>query len=194
MNDEERSQKIRSFIALELSDEVRGELSRILGLLKEANADVKWVRPESVHLTLKFLGYVPEGRIASLAQKLKEIAQSASPFEIVLDGIGIFPDWSHARVLWIGVGEGSDRVKDLASRVEEAMALEGFEKEKRSFSSHLTLGRIRGAKNKDELRKIASSIEVKPLKSHIPRIVLFKSVLTPKGAVYSPLSAAEFSR
>ncbi len=193
MANEGASQKIRSFIALELSDETRSELSRIIDSLKEADADVKWVRPGSVHLTLKFLGHVPEEKIGALAQRLKEIARSASPFEIALGGIGVFPGWNHPRVLWVGVGEGDDQVKDLASRAEEAMALEGFEKEKRAFSSHLTLGRVRRAKNKDELERLARSIKVKPARTSVSRIVLFKSVLTPKGAVYSPLAIAELA-
>ena len=184
---------MRSFIALELSDEARGELSRITEALKEANADVKWMRPGSVHLTLKFLGYVPEEKIGGIAERLKEIARAASSFDIVLDGIGVFPGWNYPRVLWIGVGEGRERVKNLAVQVEKAMALEGFEKEKRPFSSHLTIGRIKRAKNKDELGRIASAIEVRPERSHISKITLFKSDLTSKGAIYSSLATADFA-
>ncbi len=192
MNNAEQGTRVRSFIAVELSDEARAELSRITDVLKDANADVKWIAPGSIHLTLKFLGYIPEEMVPTLAERLKEIARAASPFEIVLEGMGVFPGWNYARVLWVGLGEGKDHAKDLAGRVEEAMAGEGFEKEKRPFSPHLTLGRIRGPKNKDELKRLACSMTVNPASSHISRIVLFRSVLTPKGAVYTPLDIADF--
>lgn len=185
--------KIRSFIALELSDEARAELARIEEVLKKSDADVKWVKPESIHLTLKFLGYIDEGKIAPISEKIKKIASGASPFDIALGGIGVFPSWRQARVIWIGVEEGSEKIKTLAGQTEEAMAEEGFEKEKRSFKSHLTLGRVRSSKNKEKLEKEALSAEVKPAKSHISKMVLFKSDLSPKGAVYTPLFTADFS-
>ncbi|RKY43127.1 MAG: RNA 2',3'-cyclic phosphodiesterase [Candidatus Makaraimicrobium thalassicum] len=182
---------IRSFIALELSGEARAELSRITGVLKGADADVKWIAPGSVHLTLKFLGYVPEGKIPRIAERLKAIAAAVPPFKITLGSIGVFPCWSRARVVWVGVGEGRDHVEDLAGRAEEAMAEEGFEKQQRAFSSHLTVGRIKRARNRNRLKKTAGSITVKPAPSHISRIVLFKSVLTPKGALYTPLDIVD---
>ncbi|MFQ5952743.1 MAG: RNA 2',3'-cyclic phosphodiesterase [Candidatus Omnitrophota bacterium] len=185
--------KIRSFIALELSDEARAELSRIEGILEKAGANVKWVKPESIHLTLKFLGYVTEEKVASITKRLERIASECAPFDVTLSNIGVFPGWGYPRVIWIGTEEGSDKVKDLAKLVEEAMAEEGFEKEKRPFKSHLTVGRVRSGKNKDRLKEEAQSIKVKPASSHIKRIVLFKSDLSPKGAVYTPLFTANFS-
>jgi 2'-5' RNA ligase len=184
--------KIRTFIALELSDETRAELARIEEILKKAEANVKWMNPGSIHLTLKFLGYIPEEKVTAISEKLKKIADQSSPFDIALSGIGVFPAWNRARVLWVGAGKGSEEVKALAGQVEEAMSREGFEKEKRSFKSHLTLGRIRSPKNKERLEKEALSVEVKPASSHISKIVLFKSDLSPKGAVYTPLFEVEF--
>ncbi len=186
-------QKIRSFIALELSDEVLEELERIEAILKEAGADVKWVKPGSIHLTLKFLGNITEEQIPRITERLKEIAFAVPPFDMALDGIGVFPKWSYAKVLWVGAGKGADTVGDLAAQVEEAMAEEGFEKEDRPFSAHLTLGRIRTSKNKGKLRELAGSVDVRPAVSHISRIVLFRSDLSPKGAVYTYLSTAELS-
>jgi 2'-5' RNA ligase len=185
--------KVRSFIALELSDEARVELARIEEALKKSDANVKWVKPESVHLTLKFLGYIDEEKIAPISEKIEKIASGISPFDIALSGIGVFPSWRQARVIWVGIEEGAENVKTLAGQVEEAMAREGFEKEERSFRSHLTLGRVRSPKNKEKLEKEALSIEVKPAKSHISKIILFKSDLSQKGAVYTPLFTADLS-
>jgi 2'-5' RNA ligase len=184
--------KIRAFIALELSEEARAELLRIEEVLEKAEANVKWVKPESIHLTLKFLGYIQEEKVSSIEKRLGKIASEASPFDIALENIGVFPGWKNARVIWIGLGEGAESVKTLADRVEEAMAEEGFEKEKRSFKSHLTIGRVKSPKNKEKLEKEALSVNVKPASSHISRIVLFKSTLTPKGAIYTPLVTAAF--
>ncbi|MEA3489587.1 MAG: RNA 2',3'-cyclic phosphodiesterase [Candidatus Omnitrophota bacterium] len=193
MGDNEKARKIRCFIAVEISDEARAELSRIIGILKGSRSDVKWVVPDSVHLTMKFLGYISEEKVPAITGKLDGIAREMGPFDMMLSGIGVFPDWGYARVLWVGVGDGSEKAKDLAACVEEAMAQQGFEKEKRSFSPHLTLGRIRTSKNKNELKKLTDTIEVRPAAIRISRIVLFRSDLTPKGAVYTPLHTADLS-
>ncbi|MGB2630994.1 MAG: RNA 2',3'-cyclic phosphodiesterase [Candidatus Omnitrophota bacterium] len=187
------SKKIRSFIALELSQEARAELSRVENILKRSGANVKWVRPESIHVTLKFLGYITEDKVDPISKKLEEIASQTSPFDIVLSGIGAFPGWSHARVVWVGISEGAEQVKTIAGLVEKAMAEEGFEEENRPFKSHLTIGRVRSSKEKEALAKDAEAIEVKPVSNHISRIILFRSELTPEGAIYTPLHIAEFS-
>jgi 2'-5' RNA ligase len=187
----EKAQKIRTFIALELSDEAREEFARITGILEESNADVKWVKPGAIHLTLKFLGYMEEDKVVRISEKLKDIALGVAPFDVVLEGIGVFPKWDYVKVIWVGLGEGADKVKELALKTEEAMQAESFEKEKREYSPHLTLGRIRSAKNKNELKKQAETVKVEPVLNHISKILLFKSELSSQGAVYTPLATAE---
>ena len=140
------AETIRSFIALELSGQVREELARIIGILKGSGADVKWMKPGSIHLTLKFLGNIPPEKAHEISDRLKDIAVNARPYSLTLDGIGVFPGWGYARVIWVGIGEGSLETSRLAGEIDKAMVEEGFEKEKRAFSPHLTLGRIRRAK------------------------------------------------
>ncbi len=180
--------KIRSFIAIEFSDEARNEISRIEELLKKADADVKWVAPGSVHMTLKFLGSVPEEKIPCISGRLKDMASEIPAFDISLEDVGVFPKWEHIKVLWIGIGQSSERVRDLAERVEQVMAQEGFDRESRAFRSHLTIGRVRSAKNRDKIREIAGSIKVRPVSCRISRVALFKSDLLKSGAVHSRLS------
>lgn len=180
----------RSFIAIELSAEAKKELTRVVDFLKEAGASVKWVKPGSIHLTLKFLGDVPEDRITDIESKLKPIAESFPSFSMTLEGIGVFPDWKYVKVIWAGIGEGSSSLEELAEKVDEAMASAGFEKEKRAFKSHLTLGRVRNSKRKKELKEKAQEAEMKPVVITASSIVLFKSELTSEGAVHTPL--AEF--
>ena len=190
---EETAKKIRCFIALELSSEAKEELRKIIDVLKPSGADIKWVSPESMHLTLKFLGSIEEEKAGKIAARLKGIAQGKEEFDVLLGGIGVFPGWERARVLWVGAGEGEEETKRIAGEVEDAMAEEGFEKESRPFSVHLTLGRMKSGKNKDKLKSLADEVEVESAPSHIDRIVLFKSDLTPKGAIYTALDTADFT-
>ena len=186
---EENQTKIRSFIALDLSDEAQEELARIIKELKRSDANVKWVRPESIHLTFKFLGYIREEQIDPISKRIEKIAGEASPFDINLDRIGVFPGWKRPRVIWVGTAGYTDKMKSLAKRIEDEMAEEGFEKEERDFKAHLTVGRVRSLKGKERLEKEAHSVEVKPAKSHISKIILYESKLTPEGAVYTPLAS-----
>jgi len=188
------AETIRSFIALELSGQVREELARIIGILKGSGADVKWMKPGSIHLTLKFLGNIPPEKAHEISDRLKDIAVNARPYSLTLDGIGVFPGWGYARVIWVGIGEGSLETSRLAGEIDKAMVEEGFEKEKRAFSPHLTLGRIRRAKNKDRLKGLADSLEVAPAESQISKIVLFRSVLTREGSIYTPLETAALGK
>ncbi len=183
---------IRTFIALDLSKETQQELARIVDELKPSEANVKWVRPASIHLTLKFPGNITEDKIDPIAKKLEEIASTFSPFDIVLENIGVFPSWSRPSVVWVGIGEGSRAIKDIARKVEDALVLEGFEKETREFRPHLTIGRVKNAKNKNKLKELAGSLEVKPIPSHISNIVLYKSTITKEGAEYTSLRTFSF--
>jgi 2'-5' RNA ligase len=182
----------RSFIALEFSDEVKNEFTRVEKLFKASDADVKWVDPLMAHLTLKFLGDITNDQIDSISARLQEVASHFTPFGIKLEGAGSFPKWDFPRVVWIGIGEGGEAIKKVAQEVEDAMVEEGFERENRAFSPHITIGRVKSPKNKDKLKNIASKVEVNPVFCDISRIVLFKSELLRTGAVYSELAAFPF--
>ena len=189
---DENAKTFRSFIALEISDEARTELVRVEKELKASNADVKWVAPASMHLTLRFLGNIPEKNIPALSLRLDEIASVNIAFDAALHDLGVFPKWDYPRVVWVGLSEGADRMKVIASMVGDAMAAEGFPEEDRKFSPHITIGRVRTWKNRDRLKKIAADISIIPVRMRISRVVLFRSELTTKGSVYTPLHAADF--
>lgn len=182
---------IRSFIALELSDEAKNEVSRVAKELKDTGSDVKWVRADSVHMTLKFLGNIEEEKIADVVKRLDDTAAMFGAFDAVLGELGSFPKWEYVKVIWVGIGEGAEDMISIATAVEDAMCREGFPKEDRKFSPHVTIGRVRTPKNRDRLKKAASSITIKPVRSRISRIVLYRSELTPQGAVYTPLHEAK---
>lgn len=178
---------IRSFIAVPVGKEVEEAVENVEGVLKRARADVKWVRPGNVHITLKFLGDVEAGRLDEVSAALARALEGVRTFDAAVSGVGTFPpNPRRARVVFMSLSEGADDMKDLAVRAEEAMAAAGFEREKRPFKSHLTIGRVRrGARGLDELAKSVAAAQYKPLKLSVDRVNLVKSELTPSGAIYT---------
>lgn len=188
---------MRTFIAIELSEPIRNALSQIEAHLKYSGADVKWVREENIHLTLKFLGEIPEENIAKIKSILDEIGKSTPPFEISIKDIGAFPKIENLRVIWVGLDKGADESKILAERIDEALSKIGFQKETRAFAAHLTIGRVRSAKNKETLKEkvlsAGNSILNTQYSQLISSIILFQSTLKPDGSVYTKLHEARLS-
>ena len=189
---------MRAFIAIEISEEIRSMLDRIEAHLKYAGADVKWVGPENIHLTLKFLGEITEEKCADVKSALDEVARSAKPFELTLKNIGVFPKMEFPRVVWVGIDSGQAEGARLAANIDEAMSNIGFEKDSRPFSPHLTIGRVRSGLNKDKLReKIASASANFQLTNIAPHkvnsVILFQSTLTQQGPIYTKIHESRFT-
>lgn len=182
-------EKMRTFIAIPLTEQAHQELAQLQDKLRKSGADVKWVVPSKIHITLKFLGEIDDGQAARVKNLLDEIVKDHKPFYIHLAKIGAFPRISYPRVVWAGIDEGYEECKALARSIEDAIEKLGFEKESRPFSPHLTLGRVRSSKNKTQL--IAAIEKEKDFASQnkvsVNKIILFQSTLTPKGPIYTPL-------
>ena len=187
--------QIRAFIALEISREARVELSRIIDELKKVDAPVKWLNPQSIHLTLKFLGNISEEKIENISILLEKIAKGIASFSVTLGDIGVFPTWRRPRVIWLGIKDSQEKVKSMAGELEKALEKEGCEIEAREFKSHLTLGRVKTGKNSEKLKMAADadSVEIVPVSMIVDKIILYKSTLTPEGAEYTPLHVAKFT-
>ncbi len=185
---------MRTFIAIELSEEIKNELAQIQARLRYAGADVKWVEQQNIHLTMKFLGEVKEDRIEEVVSALNEVAKESKPFEAIIKDLGVFPKLEFPRVVWVGLERGAEESKALARRVDERLEKLGFQRESRPFSPHLTIGRVRSPKNKAALKEkiMATSIE-KVLSQRVDSIILFKSELTSQGPIYSKLHESKFS-
>ncbi len=187
---------VRSFIAIHLPDDVRAELTSYEEKLKaRRHPFVKWVDPESMHLTLKFLGNVTLDSIPQIVDAMSKVAVSHSPFKLQVVGTGAFPNWQRPQVVWVGLGGELDRLNALQSRLESALSPLGFPPESRSFSAHLTLGRLRDRVTPDERRRFAEFAQkVKfeaSLSFEVNAIRLMKSQLTPGGPIYSELAAVK---
>jgi 2'-5' RNA ligase len=186
------SDTMRTFIAIELSPEIKDELADIQAQLKTSNADVKWVKPQAMHLTLKFLGNITQEKIEEVKKALDTISPNHKPFEISLFQIGGFPKLEYPRVIWVGIDKGCSRAEAIAKDVVEGLSNIGFEKEKRPFTAHLTLGRVKSPKGRNELVSKMKALDFKPSAScTIDKITLFQSTLTPQGSIYTPLYEAK---
>ncbi|MEO0009483.1 MAG: RNA 2',3'-cyclic phosphodiesterase [candidate division WOR-3 bacterium] len=178
------TEKIRSFVAVDTSATVKGELAQLLKNLKvETEFPVKWVKPEQMHITLAFLGDVTPEFIGNAESALRQSISDFPEFICRLTGLGVFPSMNRARVIWAGVGAGADRVTVLQKRVVQALQQIGFVPEKRPFSPHLTLGRLREPVN-------AQFISGKSFISSewlVSEVIVYQSELRAAGPVYTPL-------
>ncbi len=183
---------IRAFIAVELPQTLRQEVAVLQSDLRATGADVKWVEPKNLHLTLKFLGNMEGNQASALIEALKSPILGHSAFLMRLEGIGAFPRTTSPRVIWIGITEGEEPLKKLSADIEEGCTRLGFPPEERSFSGHLTVGRVRF---NDCLAALAKKLQTVEFRSSAPmtvdRLILLQSTLSPKGSIYTPL--AEFS-
>lgn len=134
---------IRTFLALPLDEATRAALADEIGHLRTHAPKVKWVRPESLHLTLKFLGNLPEADLPEVFEATDAAAEEVAPYSLHVEGLGCFPHPGRMRTVWAGCGAGRDETVRLAGAVEEAFEAVGYERERRAFHPHVTLGRVK---------------------------------------------------
>ena len=137
------SQTVRSFIAIELPAAVISLLDNVQQELKVLRLKARWVRPQNIHLTLKFLGNIDSGEIEKIGRAMVDAAGDSAPFTLTIGGIGFFPDIKRPRVIWVGLDGAKPALFNLQRNLADRLAIAGFPKEERSFKAHLTLGRIR---------------------------------------------------
>jgi 2'-5' RNA ligase len=178
---------MRLFIAVNLPSEVRQRLAAVQDRLRSAQADVSWVRAENMHATLKFLGETEESRLDRIRPALVEVARGKAPFPIRVSGLGSFGG-RVPRVVWVGIEAGAEPLSGLAKDVEAAMARLGFPREKRGFSAHLTLGRVRSPRNAAALLAALGQADAGPFGTVVvTQFDLMQSELRPTGSVYTVL-------
>ncbi len=181
-------ENIRSFIAIELTEEVRDKLINIQANLKQAGADVKWVKKNNIHLTLKFLGNIGSDNIENVTKALEELGNNNSRFTAELSEIGAFPRMDSPRIIWIGVEKGAKKLCDIVEGLEDLLEKIGLPKEEKEFHPHITLGRVKSSFNKIHLIKKLKEITLQDKNVlNIEKLTLFKSTLTPKGPIYEVL-------
>jgi 2'-5' RNA ligase len=187
-------EQIRSFIAIELPDELKQAITRLQEQLQSGSqAPVKWVDPYSIHLTLKFLGNISTDSVDKITVALEEAVRGMLPFHLEVKGLGAFPSLKQARVVWVGVTGEIDRLKQLQQRIESGLTPLGFVPESRPFTPHLTLARLRDRATPDERQSLGQLIASTSLATaytiDVDTVHLMRSQLTREGAIYSRISS-----
>jgi len=201
---ESKQKKIRGFIAVNLPDQMILWLSGIQKELKAFGLPVQWTRPENIHLTLKFLGEIPETDVARVCQAVESSAARFSPLELFSKGVGVFPGVKRPRVLWTGIAGRTDQLGDLQRDLDSGLNGIGFPKDDRPFTGHLTLGRFKAGRQPHTRHTEAlPELLIEMMKQYQPKasapfladaVHVMKSDLTPAGPIYTSIATARFSR
>jgi len=179
---------VRCFVAVEVENaDILDAIGRVQAGLMGTGADLKAIERENIHLTMRFLGDVDEG----LLEEVKGLVSGVrfDPFRMELEGVGVFPNLGRPRVVWVGVTTGAEELKGIFNRLEPALVEMGFKPERRGFSPHITIARVRSGRNRAQLvDEILRSQGETFGGFEVKHIRLKKSVLTPRGPVYSTLA------
>jgi 2'-5' RNA ligase len=184
---------MRCFIAIDIDEQIREGLSDLQSQLQSKvdikKSDVKWVKPEAIHLTLKFLGEIKDEQLVDVCNAVKDVADRHRNFELRVETVGHFGGKS-ARVLWVGAGHGCEELLQLQQDIDQQLALAGWPKEQRAFSGHLTLCRIRNTKAGAKLAQVAEQYKDFKLGTVLAdKVRVYQSQLTPQGPIYTVLGS-----
>jgi 2'-5' RNA ligase len=181
------SEPIRSFVAFDMDSEtVLKKLTAVQAQLERTGADLKVVQPKNIHITLRFLGNVTSGTVEQIYEGMKRV--QFVPFDVKICGVGAFPDVRYPRVVWAGITEGADKLRGIFSQLEPHLRSLGFAPDPKGFSPHLTIARVRSARNKAELAKFINENVVYEFGAvRAACLRLKRSDLTPKGPIYTTL-------
>ena len=178
---------MRTFIAVELPENIKKKIEEVQNPLKKTDTYVSWVKPENVHLTLKFLGEVEENKIEDVFYGTEKALKGAKSLSLSLKNLGCFPNLKRPRVVWVGVEKGKEELSFLQKNIQEELSKLGYPKEDRAFSPHLTIGRVKSPKNIEKLVKLIEKTDFQTEEVKIDEVVVMKSQLHPQGAIYTPL-------
>ena len=185
---------MRLFVAVPFPLTVKNELGKLIDDWRRERDKVGWVKKENLHLTLKFLGETPAEKLEPLKAGLSSSLSGLTAFSLSLSGAGAFPNLNRARVIWIGVSEGQEKLANLAEKVEEATLPLGFPSEKRGFSAHLTIGRVKDSGPSEPLLAKVRACTFEAQGIIVSEVVLCQSELAPGGAIYTPLARFELAK
>jgi len=185
---------MRCFVAVELTETVRKRLAALQQRFGDLGRSVRWVRPDAMHLTVKFLGEVPDWQLPDASRAVADVARQCRPFEFAIRSTGCFPPRGNVRVIWVGVEETSGELAACKRLCEDAFSALGFPKESRPFSPHLTLGRVKDPRSAGDLReRIAACSDFEAGTVSAGELVLFESRLSPQGAQYAVVHRGAFA-
>jgi len=182
---------IRSFLAFELSPEIRERIGELSRELRKSRLPARWVRVENIHLTIVFLGSIEENVVEDLKETVGSVVRAFTGFTARLSGVGVFPNFRKPRVLWIGLDGDIEGLSRLRDELQEALTVFGIQEEKRPFQAHLTLGRFKDRLDDDEeLKRVLDRYhDITSELCSLDELVLFKSDLKSSGPVYTKMAS-----
>ncbi len=191
-------EQIRVFIAIELPDEIKLELKQIETRLKSASpATARWVDPNSIHLTLKFLGDIAADRTREVITAIEEAAGDIAPFQLKVERLGVFPNPRRVQVAWVGLVGELETLGRLQQNIDTGLEILGFDSETRKFTPHLTLARLRNQATPDERQRLGRLITETEFDAgviNVDTICLMKSQLTRQGAIYTRIGSVRLKK
>lgn len=182
---------MRTFIAVEVPDSAKDRIAQLVNHLKTTGTDIKWVEPDNIHVTLKFLGNIGTDQPAVIRDGLSAALDSADAFDLKLGRIGAFPDMNRPRVFWVSVEEGRDELVAMQQRIETELHARGFVREERPFSPHLTIGRVRSPRGLAKLTDLVRDMTFETEPFAVKRAAVVKSDLKPDGPLYTVIDHVE---
>lgn len=184
------SETVRSFLAIELAEDLIPKILDVQKEFKKTNTNIKYVSSKNMHFTLKFFGNIDLDMIEDIGRAVERTINNYSSFDLNIKNCGCFPNKNVIKVLWLGLEDGSP-IKDLQKDLDNEFKKLGFKKE-RNFISHLTIGRVKSPKNKKEIRETIEKLEnIEIGQMKVSRISLKKSTLTPQGPIYEDIKVFE---
>jgi len=180
---------IRTFVAVDVPQQIKMELDKLIGELRPLAPDIRWVKAANLHLTLRFLGDIPKSSVSGLASEIVKNIAGFETFQLSLAGIGGFPNIHKPRVIWIGGGKGQEQLYQLARHIEKACIDSKFGMADKPFSSHLTIGRVKFPKADERLVSYIDSLKYESPIFPVEEVVIFKSDLMPSGPRYTRLES-----
>lgn len=182
--------QIRAFLAIDLDDDLKPKINKIIKEFKQIDTRIKYVELANLHLTLKFFGEIDTAGLELLEEKIVKVVSEFKPFNVKIKSCGAFPNNNHIKVIWVGI-EDDSIIKDLHDKLDNEFTKLGFDKDKK-FSTHLTIGRMKSAKNKNQVKStIEEFSDVEIGEMTVNNIVLKKSTLKPSGPIYEDLIVFE---
>ena len=184
---------IRCFVAIEIQNELKTKIDDYILTLKQIAPKIKWINAKNLHLTLKFLGEIPQELLSQVQSELSAVSNVVNPFEMSVSSAGFFPNQLKPRVVWLGLqNDSNNSIFKLHEWIDERLEPLGFEREKRRFSPHLTLGRIKVPGDYQDLSEYINQNKFHSTRINVSRVVLMKSVLKPMGPKYTQIKSYLF--
>ena len=183
---------MRAFISVEATDELKRKIAQIQSQIKDE--DLSFTNKEQLHFTLRFFADLPDDRIDDAVSAMKKTVEKFEPFEIEIEGIGVFPSEKYMRVIWLGIKTGREQLIALAELLDHELATNGLGHADRRFEPHLTIARVKFGKNKERLLKILQKLKDINLGTlHIDKLRLVKSELRIGGAIHTEIASADIT-